>query len=92
MILLFGVYGSLCLLSTMYDLGEKYKRDFKKVKMSKIQNQMRYEEQQRKLMKNLKREDIFAYEIMLQNTTENNDGFSEDRSEEENLERVEFSA
>lgn len=47
------LYGGLVLLSTVYDLVERYRRDVKKVKMSKVQRQLRYEEQQRKLMNDL---------------------------------------
>ena len=46
-------YLLLCLLSTVYDLVSRYQRDLLRLKLSKVQRQMHYEEQQRKLMKNL---------------------------------------
>ena len=48
-----AVYLSIVLISTLYDLVDRYKRDMLRLKLSKVQRQMQYEEQQRKLMKNL---------------------------------------
>jgi hypothetical protein len=53
LLLVSSSYLLVCLLSTIYDLVNRYQRDLLRLKLSKVQRQMHYEEQQRKLMKNL---------------------------------------
>jgi hypothetical protein len=56
----------------LYDLADRYSKELVKMKLSKVQRQVRYEEQQRKLMKELMAEsDPFNYEdiMMMQKIT-----------------------
>ena len=71
-----GAYMAVCALSTVYDLYERYKRDIKKLKISKRQRQMIYEEQQRKIMKEMIDENQYYEDLVMNNTYE--DGMSDD--------------
>jgi hypothetical protein len=48
-----SVYLAVCVLSTLWDLADRYRRELARMKLSKVQRQVKYEEQQRKLMKEL---------------------------------------
>ena len=48
-----SVYLVVCSLSTLWDLADRYRRELARMKLSKVQRQVKYEEQQRKLMKEL---------------------------------------
>ena len=47
------MYLAVCALSTLWDLADRYRRELARMKLSKVQRQVKYEEQQRKLMKEL---------------------------------------
>ena len=41
------------MISTLYDLIDRYRKELVRMKLSKVQRQVKYEEQQRKLMREL---------------------------------------
>ena len=48
-----SVYLAVCAVSSLWDLADRYRRKLARMKLSKVQRQVKYEEQQRKLMKEL---------------------------------------
>jgi len=76
-IITLSIYGGVVLLSTLYDLVERYRRDVKKVKMSKVQRQLRYEEQQRKLMNDLIEANMYE-DLFYARATEGGDSLNSD--------------
>lgn len=59
---------------------ERYRRDVKKVKMSKVQRQLRYEEQQRKLMNDLIEANMYE-DLFYARATEGGDSANSDSDE-----------
>jgi hypothetical protein len=49
----------------VYEVSGRYRREVARMKLSKVQRQLRYEEQQRKLMKDIKLDDHHYYEDLL---------------------------
>ena len=83
----FSGYLIICLLSTIYDLVDRYRRDLSRLKVSKLQKQLIHEEQQRKLMRNLM-SDTFYDDIMEKATSEALSEIEEADDEEDEI-RVE---
>jgi hypothetical protein len=79
-----AVYLSVCLLSTLYDLIDRYKRDMLRLKLSKVQRQMQYEEQQRKLMKNLMSEAYYEDIMQVRGSIDQEEILDDDEDEGNN--------
>ena len=58
-------YLLVCVCATVYEVSGRYRREVARMKLSKVQRQLRYEEQQRKLMKDIKLDDHHYYEDLL---------------------------